>query len=61
MTINILQEVHMKQWIAEHVLTDEELRMEETIPISTKEFTMSLSLVGIALALFGIIVRVLGA
>jgi len=51
----------VKQWIAGHILTADDLRMEETIPISNKEFYVSLSMVSVALALFGIFVRVLGA
>ena len=51
----------MKQWIAGNILTADDLRMEENIPISNMEFTVSISMVCIALALFAIIVRVLGA
>ncbi|MGD0037408.1 MAG: hypothetical protein ABSC53_08970 [Bacteroidota bacterium] len=51
----------MKQWIAGHILSAEDSRMEENIPISNKELTVSLSMVCAALALFAIIVRVLGA
>jgi hypothetical protein len=51
----------MKQWLAGYILSTEDLRMEENIPLSNKEFTVLLSMVGVALALFGIIVRVLGA
>ena len=55
------KENQMKQWIAGHILSDDDFRMEEIIPISNKEFTISLSMVTIALALFAIFVRVLGA
>jgi hypothetical protein len=55
------QEDQMKQWIAGHILTADDFRMEEIIPISNKELTVSLSMVCAALALFAIIVRVLGA
>lgn len=58
---NTITEVHMKQWIAEHILVAGNVKMEETMPISDKEFTISLSMVGIAFALFGIVVRVFGA
>jgi hypothetical protein len=51
----------MKQWIAGHILSADDLRMAENIPISNKELYISLSMVCIALALFGIVVRVLGA
>jgi hypothetical protein len=50
----------MKQWLAAHILSADDLRMEENISISNKEIYVSLSMVFIALALFGIIVRVLG-
>jgi hypothetical protein len=55
------EEDQMKQWIAGHILSADDLRMEETIPISSKEFYVSLSMVSVALALFGFVVRVLGA
>jgi len=55
------KEHNMKQWISAHILSAEELRLEENIPISNQEFFLSLSLVGIALAFFGIIIRVFGA
>ena len=61
LTLIKTEENQMKQWIAGHILTADDLRMEETIPISKKEFTISLSMVTIALALFGFFVRVLGA
>jgi len=51
----------MKQWIAAHILSADDLRMEENIPLSNKEFTISITMVSIALALFGIVVRMLGA
>jgi hypothetical protein len=51
----------MKQWLAAHILSADDLKMEETIPLSNKEFTISITMVCIALALFGIVVRVIGA
>ena len=51
----------MKQWIAGYLLTVDDLKSEENNPLSNHEFYISLSMVGIALALFGIVVRVLGA
>ena len=51
----------MKQWLAAHILSADDLKMEESIPLSNKEFTVLLSMVCIALALFGFVVRVLGA
>jgi hypothetical protein len=55
------EENQMKQWIAAYILSADDFRMEENIPLSNKEFTVLLSMVFIALALFGILVRVLGA
>jgi hypothetical protein len=55
-----IKETHMKQWIAAHILSTEDLLMEETLPITNKELISSLSLVISALALFGIIIHLLG-
>jgi hypothetical protein len=60
-TIVYTLEVQMKQWISGIILSADDLREEESAPYSNKEFTISLSMVCAALALFGIIVRVLGA
>ena len=54
-------EVRMKQWISGIILSADDLQAEENAPFSNKEFTISMSMVCVALALFGIIVRVLGA
>ena len=51
----------MKQLISGYIFTADDLRMEENVPISNKELTVSLSMVCAALTLFAIIVRVLGA
>jgi hypothetical protein len=51
----------MKQWIAGHILSTNDLSIEEIIPMSDKEFYVSLSMVFVALTLFGIIVQVLGS
>jgi hypothetical protein len=51
----------MKQWFANNILSTGNMQMFESGPISDKEFTISIAMVGIAFALFGIIVRVLGA
>ena len=51
----------MKHLIAGYILSAEDLRMEGTIPLSNKEFTVLLSMVFIALAIFGFVVRVFGA
>jgi hypothetical protein len=51
----------MKQWLSGLTLSADDLREDENAPLSNKEFYISMSMVCIALALFGIIVRVLGA
>ncbi len=51
----------MKQLISGIILSADDLRAEENAPFSNKEFTISMSMVCVALAFFGIIVRVLGA
>ena len=51
----------MKQWFAAHILSEEDFGMEEPLPFSNKEFAVLLGMVGFALALFGVIVRVMGA
>jgi hypothetical protein len=54
-------EVHMKLWFVNNILSADNKQMFESGPISDKEFTISITMVVIALALFGIVVRVLGA
>jgi hypothetical protein len=56
-----IEEDQMKQWIAGHLLTVDDFKAENNIPLSNQEFYISLSMVCVALALFGIVVRVLGA
>jgi len=56
-----VKEDQMKQLISGYILTADDLRREENVPISNKELTVSLSMVCAALTLFAIIVRVLGA
>jgi hypothetical protein len=51
----------MKQWFASHILSAEDLLMEETLPITDKDFYASLSLVLSALLLFGIVIHLLGS
>jgi hypothetical protein len=58
---NNRMEENMKQWFTSNILSNDSMQMFESGPISDKEFTISIAMVGIALALFGIIVRVLGA
>ena len=51
----------MKQWIVGHLLIANDVRMRNEIPLTNQEFYISLGMVGVALAIFGIVVRVLGA
>ena len=50
----------MKQWLAEYILSAEDLFQEKSLPIDRKEFTISLGMVTAALSLFGVVVRFLG-
>ncbi|GEM_PF-1752248 len=50
----------MKQWIAAHILSLEDLSREEGMPMSGKEFYISLGMVAGALFLFGVLVHFLG-
>jgi hypothetical protein len=49
----------MKQWLSAHILSSEDFIQEDTFPISREEFYISLSMVGIALVLFTVIVHLL--
>ena len=49
----------MKQWLSAHILSSEDFMPEDTFPISNEELYISLSMVGIALVLFAIIVHLL--
>ena len=51
----------MKQWFVNNILSTDNMQMFESGPISDKEFTISITMVFIALTLFGIIVKVFGA
>jgi hypothetical protein len=51
----------MKQWFVSNILSTDNMQMFESGPISDREFTVSISMVFIALALFGILVRSFGA
>lgn len=51
----------MKQWLAEHILTTNDLMMEETMTMSNSEFAISIGLVAGALAIFSIFIHVFGA
>jgi hypothetical protein len=51
----------MKQWFVNNILSTDNMQTFVSGPMSNREFTISITMVGIALALFGIVVRVLGA
>jgi hypothetical protein len=51
----------MKQWFVTNILSARYMQVVETGPIGSREFTISMTMVVAALALFGIVVRVLGA
>jgi hypothetical protein len=51
----------MKQWLVSNILSTDNMQMFESGPISDREFAISITMVFFALALFGIVVRVLGA
>ena len=50
----------MKQWLAAHILSPEDVWREESLPITNSEFLMSLSMVAGALAVFAVIIHVVG-
>jgi len=47
----------MKQWLSEHILSSEDFIPGDDFPLSNQEFFISLSMVGIALVVFAIIVH----
>jgi hypothetical protein len=51
------KELSMKQWLSAHILAPENFRIEESLPMSDKEFYISLSMVCTALALFGVLIH----
>jgi hypothetical protein len=51
----------MKQWIAGHILSTDDLHTEDIFPISDKEFYISLSMVIFALAAFAVFIHILGS
>ncbi len=51
----------MKQWFAAHILSTEDFWREESLPISNSEFVACLGLVAGALAIFTLVIHVLGA
>jgi hypothetical protein len=51
----------MKQWLAGHLFSTDDFRIEDTFPISDKEFYISLSMVIIALAAFAVFIHILGS
>jgi hypothetical protein len=51
----------MKRWIAGHLLSADDLYLDETFPISDKEFYISLSMVLAALGAFTILIYIFGS
>ena len=51
----------MKRWLAGHLLSTDDLHIEDTFPISDKEFFISLSMVIFALAAFAVFIHILGS
>jgi len=49
----------MKRWLSGHILSSEDFMPEDTFPPTNEEFYITLSMVGIALVLFAIIVHLL--
>jgi hypothetical protein len=49
----------MKQWLSAHILSSEDFMSEDTFPLTNEEFYITLSMVGIALVLFAVIVHLL--
>jgi len=49
----------MKQWLSAHILSSEDFMPEDPLPLNDKEFYISLSMVGIALGAFAVIVHFL--
>jgi len=58
---SLTQEVAMKRWLAGQFLSVEDFNLEEMLPMSEKEFYVSIGMVCTALALFGLLVRVFAA
>jgi hypothetical protein len=50
----------MKQWFAVHILSTNDLMLEEALPITNKDFALSLGLVVGALSMMAILVRLIG-
>ena len=61
LTLIKTKEIHMKQWFVSNILSTDNMHMFESGPISDWDFTVSITMVVIALALFGILVRAFGA
>jgi hypothetical protein len=47
----------MKQWLSAHILSSKDFMPGNIVPPSNEEFYLTLSMVGIALILFAIIVH----
>ena len=51
----------MKQWLVSNILSADTMQLFESGPISNKEFTVSITMVFLALSIFGVLVRAFGA
>ena len=51
----------MKQWFVSNILSTDNMQTFKSTPISEREFTVSITMVFIALAIFGILVKAFGA
>ena len=51
----------MKQWFVSNILSTDTMQMFESGSISDREFTVSITMVFLALSIFGVVVRAFGA
>jgi len=51
----------MKRWIAGRLFSTDDLHIEDTSPITDKEFYISLSIAITALVTFALLIRILGS
>jgi hypothetical protein len=58
---NKKKEIQMKQWFVSNILSTDNMQTFKSTPISEREFTVSITMVFIALAIFGILVKAFGA
>jgi hypothetical protein len=50
----------MKRWFTAHIISTDNITMEEFVPISNSEFIGSISMVAASLAIFAIIIHLFG-